>query len=364
MQFKKKPKQKGIILIISSFNQLYNFLSFFIEKKMIGTKKIILIIFSDTIPDKLISNLKNFIEKFTSIEVIQIRRKSIKFNKRFINIRILNILLYYLFLFKKIFEIKKKYTIPYILTNSKIQIPTFFLISIMTKSKLFFVEDGFGDYVYDIKNKTFINLSKIFMFLNRSRIFILQLAKSKKDYLGLLNLIFSKLNQNFIKDKNYYDNRKSYKNFLVNISKKKLPFNPKCIIIGTKCFPHNFDYNKNLYFKTLSEIKKKYAYTPEQILFFPHHRETPFYLDQFIKSFSGFSNIHTDFSIVVENYLSQTNLETIIGNYSSVLYYAKTLFNKKHIYYIENFRDPSDSEEFNYNTIRFFNSLGINNFFK
>jgi hypothetical protein len=329
---------------------------------MIGTNKIILIIFSDAIPDTLILKFKDYIEKFTSVEVIQIRRKSIKFNKRFVNIRFLKILLYYFFLSKKVFEIKKSYIIPYILTNSKIQFPTFFLMSIMSKSKIFFVEDGFGDYVYDIKNKVFINLSKIFMFLNKSRIFILQLAKSKKDYLGLLNLIFSKSNQGFIRDENYYDNRKSYKNFLVNSSKKKLLFNPKCIIIGAKCFPRNFNYNKNLYFKTLAEIKKKYAYTPEQILFFPHPRETPFYLDQFTKSFSGYLNIHTDFSIIAENYLSQINLETIIGNYSSVLYYAKTLFNKKHIYYIENLRDPSDSDEFNYNIIRFFNSLGINNF--
>ena len=61
MTSKKNKKQEGIILIITSFNQLNNFLSFFLEKKLIGKKKIYLIILSDDIPEKLISYFIFFI---------------------------------------------------------------------------------------------------------------------------------------------------------------------------------------------------------------------------------------------------------------------------------------------------------------
>ena len=54
-------KQEGIILIISSFNQLYNFLSFFLEKKKLKkNSKIYLTIFSDYIPDNLIFEFKKY----------------------------------------------------------------------------------------------------------------------------------------------------------------------------------------------------------------------------------------------------------------------------------------------------------------
>ena len=73
MKFKKK--QDGIILMITSFNQLYNFISFFLKNNLIKGKKIYLIIFSDQIPDTLITNLKKYIENYVGVEVIDLRRE-------------------------------------------------------------------------------------------------------------------------------------------------------------------------------------------------------------------------------------------------------------------------------------------------
>ena len=69
MSFQNR-KQEGIILMITSFNQLYNFLSFFHQKKLMDNTKIYLTIFSDQVPDELILNLKQYIEKFVSVEVV------------------------------------------------------------------------------------------------------------------------------------------------------------------------------------------------------------------------------------------------------------------------------------------------------
>ena len=55
MKLEKKIKSEAIILMITSFNQLYNFLSYFNEKNLIRNKKIYLTIFSDHIPEELIS---------------------------------------------------------------------------------------------------------------------------------------------------------------------------------------------------------------------------------------------------------------------------------------------------------------------
>ena len=100
MQFKKNKKQEGIILMITSFNQLHNFLSFFLEKKLIKKKnKIYLIILSDHIPRYLILEFKQFIEKFASTEVVYLRRKFIKRKKNFFKS-----FFYYLFFLKKYFK--------------------------------------------------------------------------------------------------------------------------------------------------------------------------------------------------------------------------------------------------------------------
>ena len=77
MSFQNR-KQEGIILMITSFNQLYNFLSFFHQKKLMDNKKIYLTIFSDHVPEELILNLKQYIEKFVSVEVLDMRPKTIK----------------------------------------------------------------------------------------------------------------------------------------------------------------------------------------------------------------------------------------------------------------------------------------------
>ena len=77
----------------------------------------------------------------------------------------------------------------------------------------------------------------------------MQLAKSKNDYVGLFN-------EKIIKNLNFINNRKLFVNFLEKKSEKKSILKPKCILIGTKNLPHTFDYYKNLYIKTLDEIKK------------------------------------------------------------------------------------------------------------
>ena len=58
MQFKKNKKQEGIILMITSFNQLHNFLSFFLEKKLIKKKyKILVISYAEMIGLNLLKTL-------------------------------------------------------------------------------------------------------------------------------------------------------------------------------------------------------------------------------------------------------------------------------------------------------------------
>ena len=98
------------------------------------------------------------------------------------------------------------------------------------------------------------------MFHN-SKIQIIQLAKSWKDYIRPLN-------QPFFKENHYFDNKEIFKNFLKKFSEKELTIKPKCIIIGTKFLPHTFNYYNKLYLDTLFKIKKKYSYTPDEILFF------------------------------------------------------------------------------------------------
>ena len=88
MIHKLSEKQQGIILIVTSLNQLNNFLSFFIEKKFIDKKKIYLVLFSDTITDQLIFFIQDELKKFSPIEIVDLRRKSIYSKKRLLNIRI------------------------------------------------------------------------------------------------------------------------------------------------------------------------------------------------------------------------------------------------------------------------------------
>lgn len=84
---------------------------------------------------------------------------------------------------------------------------------------------------------------------NKTRICILQLAQLKKNYKRTLN-------QPFLKNKYYFDNRKIYRDFIKNIFEEKLLFNPKCMILGHPSFSHEIDYFRDLYIKTLKKIKK------------------------------------------------------------------------------------------------------------
>jgi hypothetical protein len=355
---KNNKLQERIILIITSINQLNNFLSFFLKNNLIGNKKIYLFIFSDTMPDQLISYLMQYIKNFTNVEIVDMRRKSIKSNQKFFNIRLFNVFYYYFVFLKKIIQIKKKFTIPYISTYSKMQYPILFLISFLSSSKIFFIEDGLANYIPHSRNQKISEsfYLKKFMMLNKSRIQIIQLAKSRIDYSGLFK-------QPSLSDEHYLDNREVYKKFIEQSLSKKLPHNPKCILIGTRHDTANFNYYKNLYIKTLFEIKKKYSYSPEQILFFVHPREETIYIKELVKCLSNYSNITTGPSVIVEDYLSQNSLETVIGAFSSVLIYAKSIFNKNHVYYINHFKKPNENNENNDKYVKVFHSLDIKNFF-
>ena len=362
-----KEKQETILLIITSFNQLNNFLSYFLEKKLIGKNKIYLIIFSDLIPEQLILYFKKYIEKFTIVEVLDLRRKSINFNQKILNLRFFKAFFYYCFVLKKIFQIKKLCIFSYFITYSKIQLSTLFFLIFLSSSKIFIIEDGLRDYVppnKSIKVSIIIFLLKKILILNKYKVFILQLARSRTDYLGLLN-------QPFLKKEYFLDNRELFRKFWANNSNKELFLKPKCILIGTKHVSGNFEQFKNLYIKILIEINKKYSFTPDQILFLPHPREKSFYIEELKKNLSDYSNIKTTSSIVVENYLSQNNLEIVVGTFSSALYYAKTIFKKNHVYYIDYFKPPNENNkqldrENDEKIIRYvniFHSLNINKIF-
>ncbi len=351
MKFKKK--QDGIILMITSFNQLYNFISFFLKKNLIKDKKIYLIIFSDQIPNTLIFNLKKYIENFVSVEVIDLRREFNRSKFKFFQIKFLKIIFYYYLVFKKIFELKKDAYIPFFSISGRMQIPVLCFMLFFPCSKFFFIEDGVGEYVprdYQKKPLTFYFL-EYFLKIKKSRIRILQLAEPGTKY----HLV---LNQPFLKKEYLIDNREIYINFIKS-HEKKLPFKPKCIIIGTNPLENNIDYYKNLYTETAIKLNKKYLYKPDEILFFLHPRTTSSYRDQLNNILSDYVTIHPISSIIVENYLSQENLELIVGSLSSALYYAKTIFKKNNVYNLD------DNTSFHYeHFVKVFNSVGIKNFFK
>ena len=99
MTSKTNCKQAGIILMITSFNQIYNFLSYFNQNKLMKNTKVYLTIFSDHIPEKLILEFKEYIEDFAKVEILDLRRKSLITYK--LKIRFLRIIFYYFFILKK-----------------------------------------------------------------------------------------------------------------------------------------------------------------------------------------------------------------------------------------------------------------------
>ena len=80
MSIEDYKKKESIFLIITSFNQLYNFLSYFQKHKLIQNKKIYFTIFSDLLPDELVLDLKKYIEKYTSVEILDMRRQNITYS--------------------------------------------------------------------------------------------------------------------------------------------------------------------------------------------------------------------------------------------------------------------------------------------
>ncbi len=354
MQSKENIKQQGIILMITSFNQLNNFLSFFLEKNLINNKKIYLVIFSHYIPDELIAEFQQYIGKFAKIEVIDLRRKYINLKKN-----LFKIFFYYFLVFKKIFQIKKSFFISHIAVYGKIQFPILFFLFFFSSPRIFFLEDGILEYVPYRKNekKTLATiLAEKFLKRNIYRTRILQLAQFKTDYKRILN-------QPLLKKEYYFDNRETYKNFIKKNFEKTLSFKPKCVIIGYPGLYFDFNYYKNLYIKLLLDVNKRFSYTPGQILFFPHPRTDKNDYQELSKALSKYSNMHTISATTVENYFFQENLEVIVGTPSSALYYAKTIFNKDKIFYIDNEVTLKIDNESYHNYLDVFKSIGVKKFF-
>ena len=349
----KNKKEDGIILMITSFNQLYNFLSFFVKKDLIKNKKIFLTIFSDQIPDTLILNLKKYIESFASVEVIDLRREFNRSKFKFFQIKFLKRIFYYYLVFKKIFELKKKTQISFFSISGRMQMPVLCFMVLFLYSKFFFIEDGVGNYVprenYQKKQLSWIFL-EYFLKLNKSKVRILQLAEPGTKYHFILN-------QPFLKKEYLIDNRQNYVDLLKSFEKKLL-FKPKCIIIATNPLPSTIDYYLNLYTKTAITLNKKHLYKPDEILFFLHPRTNITYKNQLDNSLSGYATIHPISSFIVENYLSEENLELVIGSLSSALYYAKTIFKKDNVYHLD------DNTSMHYESfVKVFDSVGVKNFF-
>jgi hypothetical protein len=357
MNFTQIEKQESIILIVTSFIQLNNFLSFFLEKKLIANKKIYLVLFSDSIPDQLILQLKGYIKKFTVLELIDLRRKSVKIKKKK-TIRLLRVFLYYYLVLKKIFQIKKINLFPYFVSYSKIQFTTLLFMIFLPLSKIIFLEDGLGDYLNFRKSKkNFIlnYLLKKILNYKKLEVNILQLAKSKNDYKGIFD-------QHVLNKKKFLNNRNLFLNFLKNEYEKNQISKLKCIVISTKHTRYNFNYYKKLYIQTLIEIKKTYSYSSDQILFFPHPRDESYYIEDLKINLSNYSNIKSISSTVAENYLHDNNIEIVIGTYSTALYYSKIIFDKEHVYYIKNYENLGKNNELNNNIVGIFDSLDIKNF--
>ena len=207
MILKNNEKSDGIFLIISSFNHIYNFLSFFIKKKFIIKKKIYLLIISDFIPLELVSKFKIFLEQYTEVEIIDLRRRVLKPKLKIFKI------IYYIKIFEKVLKIKKKVNIEFICTYSRLQYPILLIFYTFPFSKIFFLEDGIGEYIINKKKdkKLLINIFlKKFFEKNKKRIFILQLSKNIKDYKRTLN-------HKFFNKENYLENKINYKSFIKKI---------------------------------------------------------------------------------------------------------------------------------------------------
>lgn len=352
-----KKKQDGIILIITSFSQLYNFFSYFNENRLIKNKKIYLTIFSNLIPGELILQLKQYIEKFTTVEILDMRRTKLKIP--ILNIYILRVFFYYFLIIKKIFQLKKTIIISHILVSGRMQIPILCLMFFFSKSQIFFAEDGVGEYVpyANSEKKTifFFFLKKILK-KNNFRIHILQLSNSRNDYFRILN-------QPFLKEDNFIRNITMYKNFLKNDRKNTYLFKPKCIIIGT--LPSNtftISNIQDLYIKTVNEINKRYTYNLNEIFFFPHPRIQASHNEKLIKSLSNYLIVQQPSSIIVESYLVDESVELVVGSLSTALYYAKVLFNKKETFYLDH-SQSSKKKDKDKKFLNFFKKVGIKSFF-
>lgn len=356
MSVENYKKRESIFLIITSFNQLYNFLSYFQKHKLIQNKKIYFTIFSDLLPDELVLDLKKYIEKFSSVEILDMRRQKVTNN---FNFKILKIFFYYFFVIRTILQIKRKLNVTHILISGRMQIPLLFFMYFFSASKIFFAEDGVGEYVPYARSEKkifFFFLLKKFLKKNNYRIYILQLANSRENYFRILD-------QKFLNDENYINNVKLYKSFLDKNSQNRNLLKPKCIIIGTlPSIEDKIDDLKDLYVKTMIEINKKYAFHSDQIFFFPHPRMKQNHTNELFKKLSNYSKVQRPSSNVVENYLLEEQLELVVGSLSTALYYAKTIFGKNKVFYLNHAVSLKkvDKEK---NFLNAFKIVGIKSFF-
>ncbi len=254
---------------------------------------------------------------------------------------------------------------PILAISGRMQIPIFLLMFCFKSSTIFLMEDGLGEYIPYANNEKkplfFFILNK-FLKLNNEKIQILQLAKSRDNYFRILNPLY-------LKKENYFYNRDIYRNFIKKNFENDLAYRTKCIVIGTNPLIQNFDHLKDLYVRILLSIKKKYSFTSDQVLFFYHPRTNPSFKLELNKILSNYANIHPISPIIVEHYLSLDTVDTVVGSISSALFYAKTIFNKKNVYFLNDII-PSDLQNKLKNNERLksdietMKNLGIKQFFE
>ena len=135
---------------------------------------------------------------------------------------------------------------------------------------------------------------------------------------------------------------------------------PKCIIIGTlPSIQDDLDNFKDLYVKTMIEINIRYSYFPEQILFFHIQELSRLILRNFL-SLSNYSKVQRPSSLVV-NYLLENDLELVVGSLSTALYYAKIIFGKNNVFYLNHVKSLEKKDK-DKNFLNAFEAVGIKNF--
>ena len=110
------------------------------------------------------------------------------------------------------------------------------------------------------------------------------------------------------------------------------------------------------------EINIRYSYFPEQILFFHIQELSRLILNELFKSLSNYSKVQRPSSLVVENYLLENDLELVVGSLSTALYYAKIIFGKNNVFYLNHVKSLGKKDK-DKNFLNAFEAVGIKKFF-